>query len=161
MTTKQRDTSNVEQRSATGWVRDGHRVSLVADEDSLTLKIMCPGEGLCQSKTTCWHCSGAGKYVDGPFDDSGPAYREVKCDACDGTGHEREDGHDLCHLKQWAEATEALEYHDGDSRALDGVVFPAEIRWRYTYSDEGPEWRFANVVYKDEREPKEIREAGG
>lgn len=131
------------------WVRDGHRVALEADADSLTLKVMCPGEGLCQSKITCERCSGSGEYVNGPFDDGGPVYREVKCDKCSGTGHEREDGHDLCHLKQWAEATEVLEYHDGRA-LLDGVVFPAEVRWRYTYCEEGPEWRFANAVYRDE-----------
>lgn len=131
------------------WVRDGHRVALEVYADGISAHLLCPGEEMCKSRITCERCSGVGESVNGPFDDGGPTYREVRCDKCQGTGHERENGHDLCHLTQWAEATSMLEYHDGNAR-IDGVTFPAEIRWRYSYENEGPEWRYANAVYEDE-----------
>ena len=128
------------------WHEDGHSVRLEAWDDTLTLKMQCPGEEFCEAKQRCHVCDGQGNYMNGPYETE-PTYRRETCSCCGGTGNEP----GMCHLMDWAQGMSALELHHGQTDDLYGVQFPAAIRWRYGSEDEGPEWRFA-VEYPDERE---------
>lgn len=127
------------------WIHDGHTVELEVHDDHFHFAVRCPGPPLCKAVPSCEECGGNGSVENGPYDDGGPdEYRRVDCDACAGTG--RTSG---CFVREWCDADGATDFHHG-AASLAGVSFPREIRWRAPGWDEGPEWRFAAVVYEDE-----------
>jgi hypothetical protein len=106
-----------------GWVRDGHRVTVVADHDTVNLRLVCPDTG-CQPGMACGKC---GRALDSDV--------ERCCDCPDRS--------EPCWLTGWAENVLWEELHTSGERDLSGLTLPAEIEYRPGSTGDGePEWRF-------------------
>lgn len=109
-----------------GWIRDGHKVTIFLDGDTIYLKLTCPESG-CVPGRICGQC--------------GHAYGDAETEPCYDCRGER--GPTECWLMSWADNVQWEELHTHDERDLSGLTLPAPIEYRPSPSGEGePEWRF-------------------
>lgn len=120
-----------------GWIRDGHKISLVLDQDVIEVKLLHPESALCQNPV-CYTCMGEAEVNQGPFPEE-PVYRRVACDDCQGTGKDRSVA---CWLQTYWDNLMPMEMYCIEGRTeLGDQSHPFPIAYRSLGIDEGPEWK--------------------